>query len=193
MLSLWSSDVVQVSRPAVSPTTDPLWRSKGGSLRWGVSCPARSASLQGQPHQGWEGARVAVNPCFCGWGGCLHKQQQSPSKLSHNAPPGNLPCVSYHLPQTDIHDSLPKLITKCMVVTPRSTETAPRCGWRPPRFKYRPWGRNIIFQLYLIHTSLLKQKRRWLLQCTLAYATHLSMLLISFTRILFKIFQFVHL
>ncbi len=30
---------------------------------------------------------------------------------------------------------LPKLITKCMVVTQRSTATASRCCWRPPRFK----------------------------------------------------------
>ncbi len=72
--------------------------------------------------------------------------------------------------------SLPKLITKCMVVTPRSTMTASRCCWRHPRFKYRSWGRNIIFPLYLIHTSLLKWKRHWFLQCALAYATHISML-----------------
>ena len=89
--------------------------------------------------------------------------------------------------------SLPKLITKCMVVTLRATATASRCCWRPPRFKYRSWGRNIIFPLYLIHSPLLKQKRCWLLQCALAYATQVSMLLISFKRILFKIFKFVHL
>jgi hypothetical protein len=99
--------------------------------------------------------------------------------------------ITYHR-QISVY-SLPKLITKCMVVTPRSMATASRCCWRPLRFKYRSWGRNIIFQLYLIHMSLLKQRRYWLLQCALAYATHVSMLLFSFKRLLFKIFKFVHL
>ncbi len=111
VLSLCSSDVVQVSCPAV--LKPPIHCEGPGEGVWGegVSCPARSASLHGQPGQGWEGAGVAVDLCSRGWGGCLREQQQSTFKPSHNTPSG---CRAQ--PITGDQVSSPELVVAIRIV-----------------------------------------------------------------------------
>jgi hypothetical protein len=107
--------------------------------------------------------------------------------------PVYLPVVSYHLSHADVHLFSPqtyhhmhggyfKVYGDCIKMLLNTSEIQIQIIWE----------KHINFPLYLIHRSLLKRRRHWLLQCALAYATPNSMLWISLKRILFKTFKFVY-
>ena len=100
-----------------------------------------------------------------GIGTTLHKF------TDNNGNPVYLPCVLYHLPETDVRLFSPQTYHQMHGGYSEVHSDCIRMLLKTQQSKYESWGRNITFPLFSIPSFLEKQRKLWLPICVLAYAT----------------------